>query len=79
MEAARTDFTRATELTPEVGAAIEDAFDYHPWTQEQVEAGKRVRLASDRAIRNLSARLMEAQIEIAALKLTLQERKKKCR
>ena len=37
------DFTRATEVTPELEKAVEDAFDYHPWTPEMVEAGKRVR------------------------------------
>jgi hypothetical protein len=37
------DFTRATELTPDVQAAIEDAFEYHAWTPEQVEAGERIR------------------------------------
>lgn len=41
----RVDFTRATELTPEVAQAIEDAFDYHPWSPLQVEAGKEVRAA----------------------------------
>jgi len=37
------DFTRATELTPEVQREVEDAFEYHEWTPEQVEAGTRVR------------------------------------
>ncbi len=37
------DFTRATELTPEVIEAIEDAFEYHPWNADQVEKGKLVR------------------------------------
>ncbi len=37
------DFTRATELTPEVEAAIDDAFEYHKWTPEQVQAGARIR------------------------------------
>jgi hypothetical protein len=40
-----SDFTRATELTPEVSKAIDDAFEYHPWTAEQVEAGKVIRAA----------------------------------
>jgi hypothetical protein len=30
-------------LTPEVIAAVEDAFEYHTWPPEQIEAGKRVR------------------------------------
>jgi hypothetical protein len=37
------DFTRATELTPEVDAAIDDAFEYYPWTKEQEEDGVLVR------------------------------------
>ena len=35
----------AKELTPEVKAAIEDMFEYHKWTTEQVEAGKAIRAA----------------------------------
>jgi hypothetical protein len=37
------DFARATELTPEVAASIDDAFDYHKWTDKQVEQGKLLR------------------------------------
>ena len=37
------NFTRATELTPQVQAAVEDAFEYHAWTDAQTEAGTRVR------------------------------------
>lgn len=33
----------AREPTPEVQAAVEDLFEYHPWTPEQAEAGKRIR------------------------------------
>jgi hypothetical protein len=39
------DFTRATELTPEVEAAIDDAFEYQPWTDAQVTAGVAIRVA----------------------------------
>ncbi len=39
----QVDFTRATGLTPEVEAAIEDAFEYHPWTEDQKEKGAMVR------------------------------------
>lgn len=45
------DFTRATELTPEVSKAIDDAFEYHPWTPEQVEAGKVIRAALANAVK----------------------------
>lgn len=39
------DFTRATELTPEVEKTIEDAFIYHPWDQEKITKGNAVRAA----------------------------------
>lgn len=39
------DFTRAVEVTPDVAAAIHDAFEYHRWSDEQVEKGKLVREA----------------------------------
>lgn len=45
------DFTRATELTPEVAAAIDDAFEYHKWTDAQVEAGKKIRQALADAVK----------------------------
>jgi hypothetical protein len=44
------DFTRATEVTDEVRAAIKDAFEYHPWTPEQIDAGSVVRLALQHAV-----------------------------
>lgn len=45
------DFTRATSLTPEVEAAIEDAFEYHKWTDEQVASGKHIRKALSDAVK----------------------------
>jgi hypothetical protein len=39
------DFTRATEVTPEVAVAIENAFEYHEWNDAQKVAGIRVRAA----------------------------------
>jgi hypothetical protein len=39
------DYTRATELTPEVEASINDAFAYHSPTSAQVEAMQAVRAA----------------------------------
>jgi len=39
------DFTRATEYTPEVAASINDAFEYHAWTQEMIARGTLVRKA----------------------------------
>lgn len=45
------DFTRATEVTPEVEKAIDDAFEYHPWGPEQVAAGRHVRTALATAVK----------------------------
>lgn len=45
------DFTRATELNAEVEKSIEDAFEYHPWSQEQVDKGTLVRHALMNAVR----------------------------
>ena len=39
------DFTRATELTPEVLSSIDDAFTYHPWSTEQEARGVAIRKA----------------------------------
>ena len=49
------DFTRATGLTPEVEAAIDDAFEYHKWSDDQVKAGARVRQALAAAVRVIVA------------------------
>lgn len=45
-----SDFTRASQVTPEVHAEVFDAFEYHPWTEEQKEHGARVRLALANAV-----------------------------
>lgn len=47
------DFTRATKLTPEVAAAIDDAFEYHAWTEEQVVSGKYIRHALADAVKTI--------------------------
>lgn len=44
------DFTRATEVTPEVAAAIADAFDYHAWDADKVLKGSLVRDALSNAV-----------------------------
>jgi hypothetical protein len=45
------DFTRAKTVTPEVEAAINDAFEYHKWDDAQVEQGKRVRAILAEAVK----------------------------
>jgi hypothetical protein len=44
------DFTRATEATDEVRAAIADAFNYHPWDAAKVAQGDKVRVALAEAV-----------------------------
>jgi hypothetical protein len=34
---------RASSLTPELEAAVDDMFEYHPWNEEQQRTGKNVR------------------------------------
>lgn len=49
MNTANVNF--ASELTPEVSAQIDDMFEYHQWTPEQVERGKAVREALANAVK----------------------------
>ncbi len=45
------EFTRATALTPEVEAAIDDAFEYHKWNEDQIAAGANIRRALADAVK----------------------------
>lgn len=49
------DFTRATELTPEIEATIDDVFEYHKWDVNQVLEGTHVREALARAVKVIVA------------------------
>lgn len=49
------DFTRASELTPEVEKAIDDAFEYHKWDEAKIAAGGRVRKALAEAVKVIVA------------------------
>ncbi len=42
-ENTRIDFTRATNVTDDVRAAVYDAFEYHEWTDDQKSSGRVVR------------------------------------
>ena len=46
-----TDFTRATELTPEVEQAIDDAFEHHRWDVGMIDKGMFVRKALATAVK----------------------------
>lgn len=49
------DFTRAHGLTPEIEKEIDDAFDYHAWTDDQVTAGVGIRKACADAVKAIVA------------------------
>jgi hypothetical protein len=49
------DFTRAHGLTPEAEVAIDDAFEYHKWTDDQVAAGAKIRTALADAVKAIVA------------------------
>lgn len=51
------DFTRETRVIEGGGVdkAIEDAFEYHPWTPEQIAKGKEVREALATAVKVIVA------------------------
>ncbi len=49
------DFTRAAVLTPDVEAEINNAFEYHKWTDEQIAAGKLIREALANAVKAIVA------------------------
>lgn len=50
-----SDFVRAPALTQEVSDAIDDAFEYHSWDADQVEAGRRIREALAAAVKTIVA------------------------
>lgn len=49
------DFTRATELTPEVEEAIDAAFEYQPWDADQTKRGIEIRTSLANAVKALVA------------------------
>lgn len=45
------DLNRATGSSPETDKTIEDVFEYHPWSEDQVLIGTQVRRALADAVR----------------------------
>jgi hypothetical protein len=62
------DINRATSVTPEVSALVDDMFDYHKWTPEQVEAGGRIRKALADAVRVIIADVPPSPDRTAAIR-----------
>lgn len=62
------EFIRATELTPEVEAAIDDAFDYHPWNEQQQAQGKDVRFALALAVKTIIKNVPPSADRTAAIR-----------
>lgn len=67
-------FVRATELTPEVAAEIDDAFNYHPWDIVKIEAGARVRAALADAVKVIVANVPDSPDRSSAIRLIRQAR-----
>jgi hypothetical protein len=66
--AASSDFTRARQLTPEVEAAIDKAFDYQPWDGTQESAGVNVRRALAQALKVIVANVPPCADRSAAIR-----------
>lgn len=49
----KPDFTRASTLTNGVEDAIDDAFEYHPWDEDQRKRGQLVREALAGAVKEI--------------------------
>lgn len=47
------DINRASILTDETAAAVDDMFEYHKWTPEQIEAGRLIRVALADAVKTM--------------------------
>jgi hypothetical protein len=62
------DFTRASELTPEVEAEIDRAFEYQPWDEEQRAKGKLVRIALADAVKAIIANVPPCPDRSAAIR-----------
>lgn len=62
------DFTRAHGLTPDTEAAIDDAFEYHKWTDEQVIAGSKIRTALADAVKVIVANAPPSADRSAAIR-----------
>ncbi len=70
----RVDFTRATELTPEVEKEIDVAFDYQPWDEQQIAAGARVRKALAEAVKVIVANVPPSPDRSSAIRMCRQAR-----
>ena len=62
------EFLRATELTPEVAKAIDEAFDYHPWNETQQAMGSAVRAALADAVKVIVAAVPPSADRSAAIR-----------
>ena len=62
------DLTRALSLTPAVEAAIDDAFEYHRWNEEQTAHGCAVRNALAEAVKVIVAHVPPSPDRSAAIR-----------
>lgn len=64
----RVDISRANKLTPDVDAAIDDAFEYHKWTPEQVQQGAYVRATLAAAVKAIVSSVPPSPDRSAAIR-----------
>ena len=64
----KPDFTRASALSPEISAQIDDAFEYHPWDEGQKERGQKVREALANAVKVIVANVPPSPDRSAAIR-----------
>lgn len=62
------DFTRARTLTPEVSEAIDDAFEYHAWRDDQKDSGAIIRMALAAAVKAIVAHAPPSADRSAAIR-----------
>lgn len=64
----RIDLNRASELNEETEAAIVDLFEYHPWDDAKVAAGKPVRAILVEAVKVIIANVPPSPDRSAAIR-----------
>ncbi len=62
------DITRATQLTDDIAAEIEDMFEYHAWDEDQKDKGFRVRMALVNAVKVIIANVPASPDRSAAIR-----------
>lgn len=68
------DFMRATEVTPDVEAAIVDAFQYHPWDADKIAKGEKIRAAGVEFVKAIVANVPPCPTRTVAIRKVMEAR-----